>query len=209
MPLVQLTVVVSALLGWSDIDIQPSNGERAAQVVPERGGAGPPHRADGRDAEAIQPRARVSPRRQQGAAPHRAVRPAAGRAGAGVCPGRALVDRGQAAGAMAQAAGHRPLPRCRRVCLRLPLRQRPGAGPGAQSGRPAVPAGHGALQRRARPRPPRGEDRGARSAPRTARSSRSSSTAASGRSGSSSRNPRGEPATSRSCCWPPTSMSAG
>ncbi len=30
MPLVQLTVLVSALLGWSDIDIQPSRGDRAA-----------------------------------------------------------------------------------------------------------------------------------------------------------------------------------
>ncbi len=34
MPLVQLTVVISALLGWSDIDIQPSNGERAARSYP-------------------------------------------------------------------------------------------------------------------------------------------------------------------------------
>ena len=30
MPLVPLTVMVSALLGWSDIEIQPSSGERAA-----------------------------------------------------------------------------------------------------------------------------------------------------------------------------------
>ncbi len=30
MPMVQLTVLVSALLGWSDIDIQPSRGDRAA-----------------------------------------------------------------------------------------------------------------------------------------------------------------------------------
>ena len=30
MPMVQLTVMVSALLGWSDIDIQPSRGDRAA-----------------------------------------------------------------------------------------------------------------------------------------------------------------------------------
>jgi pimeloyl-ACP methyl ester carboxylesterase len=32
MPLVQLTVVVSALLGWSDIEIQPSRGDRAAAL---------------------------------------------------------------------------------------------------------------------------------------------------------------------------------
>src|SRR5262245_24747160 len=30
MPLAQITVVVSALLGWSDVEIQPSRGERAA-----------------------------------------------------------------------------------------------------------------------------------------------------------------------------------
>ena len=32
MPLAQLTVIVSALLGWSDITIQPSRGERAGSV---------------------------------------------------------------------------------------------------------------------------------------------------------------------------------
>ena len=30
MPLAQLTVLVSALVGWSDITIQPSRGDRAA-----------------------------------------------------------------------------------------------------------------------------------------------------------------------------------
>ena len=30
MPLAQLTVLVSALVGWSDISIQPSRGDRAA-----------------------------------------------------------------------------------------------------------------------------------------------------------------------------------
>jgi pimeloyl-ACP methyl ester carboxylesterase len=34
MPLVQLTVVVSALLGWSGIDIQPIAGDRSAAVYP-------------------------------------------------------------------------------------------------------------------------------------------------------------------------------
>ena len=54
MPLAQLTVLVSALVGWSDITIQPSRGDHAAFVVPaQRRGHRPAQRTHARNAQAI------------------------------------------------------------------------------------------------------------------------------------------------------------
>ena len=208
MPMVQLTVMVSALLGWSDIDIQPSRGDRAAASYRS---VATLDRPTERTVETLRRyNLEREYRRDVNAALLRIEKFAQQRAEPELVYALAELSwiEGQAAGALAQGPGPRPLPRRRRLCLRLPLRPRPDPGPGTQAGRPALPPGHGALQRRRRPPDPRGDDPG-RDPDRERQGHHVQVPRQRARSSSSSsRIPPGGPPTSTSCSWPPISRSA-
>ena len=159
MPLAQLTILAAALLGWSDtITIQPSRGDRSSGLQRSIAGLDRPSDRTLETLRRFDLDKEYRQKRQHGAAASRKIRPAPRRARAGLCPGRAFLDRRQASRSLAEAAGHRPLPGRRGLRPRLSLRDRARARRRPRTVRPALPPGLRDLQRRCRTLDPRCPD---------------------------------------------------
>ena len=165
MPIAHLAVLLSALLGWSDITIQPSRGDRGfSSFQRSLGGLDRPSE---RTLETLK---RYDLERRYRKDVNNALlsleKIARNRPDAELVYALAELSwiEGVQARPLAQGPGDRPLPRRRRLRPRLPLRPRARRGPRAV--RPAVPPGLRDLQRRPRAADPRGTVEGPDRSPR-------------------------------------------